>query len=184
MKERPILPEYTIKPEKVDLPTATYLREEMHRRGFPVEINVKGSPDQWEAIRFSDPGPPEVECFLSYSDKRDSLNVSVSVDAPHQAAELQMVLVDLLLQELGGQADNLKTRERYTAQEFSEKLKHLHETKPGPRDLIWIGFSWAVVLLALLILILKPQTRGLAAMLLLASLASAGGLTYAHYRSK
>ncbi|HUO57496.1 MAG TPA: hypothetical protein VMV05_04900 [bacterium] len=178
------MPEYAIKPEKVEAPTATHLSEEMHRRGFAVEMNIKGSPDQWEAIRFSEPGPPEVECFLSYSDKRDALNVSVSVDSPPQAAELQMVLVDLLLSELGGQVDNLKTRERYTAQEFSEKLKHLHGAKPGPKDLVWIVFSWAVVLLAVLILVLKPQTRGLAAMLLLASLASAGGLTYAHFHSK
>jgi len=176
------LPEYVITPEKKDLPSGPFLMEEMHRRGFPLEINVKGGAEKWDAIRFYEPGPPEVECFLSLDDDNGRLNVSVSVDSPPHAFDMQMILVELLLQEVGGQVDNLTTRERLTLKEVSAKIRSHHRSKAGPMDFIWIGFSWAVVVLAMLAYVFEPQARGLILVLLFFSLVSAGGLTYSHFK--
>ena len=176
------MPEYVISPEKKEMPSGPFLMEEMHRRGFPLEINVKGGADKWDAIRFYEPGPPEIECFLSLDDENGRLNVSVSVDSPPHAFEMQMFLVELLLQQVGGQADNMTTRERLTLKEATAKIRSLHRGKAGPKDLVWIGFSWAVVALALLAYAFAPQSRGLVLVLLTLSLASAAGLTYSHFK--
>ena len=156
--------------------------DELHRRGFPVEINIKGSADNWDAIRFYEPGPPEIECFLSYSEEDNFYNISVSTDSPHQAMELQMFLVDLLLQKLGGQADNTATRERFTPEQFAAKLKAHHGSSSDKKEIFWIGFSWIVVVLGVLIYFFSPQSRSLAPFIVVFSLLSAGGLTYSHFK--
>lgn len=176
------MPEYVIKPEKKELPAGPYLMEELHHRGFPVEINVKGSAAKWDAIRFYEPGPPEIECFLSFSEENGTYSASVSDDSPYQAIELQMFLVDLLLKEVGGRADNSATRERFTPQEFTAKLRAHHGSSNDKRELFWIGFSWVVVVLGVLIYFFSPQSRSLAPFIVFFSLLSAGGLTYSHFK--
>jgi len=176
------LPEYIIKPGKKELPAGPYLLDELHRRGFPVEINIKGPADHWDAIRFYEPGPPEIECFLSFEEEEGVYNVSVPTDSPHQAVDLQMFLVDLLLKDLGGQADNTATRERFTPQQFSVKLKDHHASTGGSKDLFWIVFSWLVVSLGILVFFFSPQSRSLVPFIILFSLLSAVGLTYAHFK--
>ena len=176
------MPNYVISPDQNSLPEGPYLMEQLHRRGFPVEINVKGPAQSWNEIRFYEPGPPELECFLSVNEKNGSLNVSVSNDSPLEARELQIFLVDLLLQELGGQADNTDTRERFTSKEFAEKIKHHFGSTHKTKDLLWIVFSWAVFAAGIAIYFFAPQFHGLVSIVLVLSLLSAAGLTYSHYK--
>src|ERR1019366_42146 len=155
------MPHFVISPDKENLPEGPHLMDQLHRRGFPVEINVKGTAKSWNEIRFYEPGPPELECLLSFNEKNGNLKVSVSNDASLEARDLQIYLVDLLLKELGGQADNTDTRERYTPKEFAEKLKRHYSSTRNSHDLLWIVFSWAVVVAGIAIYIFSPQFHGL-----------------------
>src|SRR5258708_2833755 len=176
------MPHYVISPDQKELPTGPHLMEKLHHLGFPVEINVKGSAQNWNEINFYEPGPPEVECLLSFGEKDGNLRVSVSNDAPLEARELKIFLVDLLLKELGGQADNTETRERYTAEEFAKKIKSHYGLNREVQDLIWIIFSSAVVATAIAACFFSPQNRGLVSVVVILSFLSATGLTYSHYK--
>lgn len=176
--------EYVVTPHQKNLPSGPSLLEELHRRGYPVEINLKGAAEKWELIRFFDPGPPEMECLVTYDATHGRFNVSVHADAPPQATELQMNLVDLLLKELGGQTDNSTTRERYSAKQFAAYLQKLHGTSGKAKDMIWLAFSWGVVFLGtLLYFSLPPSMKPVDVVVVFLSLLSAGGLTYSHFKA-
>jgi len=177
------LPEYIVTPESTQLPPAPALLEDLHRRGFSVEIALKGTADQWEAVRFLDPGPPHVECNLS-RDANGRLTITTPSDAPHEALDLQAHLVGLLLDELGGQADNTHTRERFNREEFARKLKHHHAPKGGMKELAWIAFSWAVVLAAaFLYFSVPPHLKPVDLVVVFISFLSAAGFTYTHFKA-
>ncbi len=175
--------EYIITPEKNDLPTAPALLEELHRRGLPVEITVKGTADKWESVRFLEPGPPEIKCTLGYNETKGVFSVSMPTNSPHQALELQLCLVDVLLRELGGQADNVETRERYSPQQFTAKLREFQGLSGSSNDLFWILFSWGVVVLAVIIYFRVPKFHPLVLIIALLSLASAIGQTLPKLKS-
>ncbi len=175
--------EYILTPEKKLQPSAFELLEELHRRGIPVEVHLKGQDREWENIRFSEPGPPEIECLLSYDPDKEVYSALVSRDAPAAAAELQVFLVDILLRTLGGQADNRTTQERFTPEQFALKIKQHHNRRAGLKELIWIGFSWAVVALALGIYSVVPShLRQLVLLILVLSSLSALLQTYSHFK--
>jgi len=175
--------EYILTPEMKQQPSAFELLEELHRRGIRVEIHLKGEDRNWESIRFSEPGPPEVECFLSRDADKETYSVFVSQDSPAAATELQVVLVNALLQLLGGQVDNLATRERFTPAQFALKIQQHHNPRAELKELLWIGFSWAVVLLALAIYFIVPShLRQLVMLILILSFLSALLQTYSHFR--
>jgi len=176
--------EYVLTPEKNEQPSGLQLLEELHRRGFPVEIHVKGEDRKWEAIRFSEPGPPEVECILSYDAEAGLYTAFVSQDAPPSAVELQVFLVDSLLRELGGRADNTNTRERFTPEQFAEKIRHHHGPARKLGDYLWIGFSWLVVLLAsLMYFIIAPNLQHLVLVILFLAFLSAVLQTVTHIKN-
>jgi hypothetical protein len=176
--------EYIVTPDKKDLPSGPSLLEELHRRGYPVEINVKGTAEKWEMIRFFDPGPPEMECLITHDAPNGRFSVSVSTDAPPQATELQMNLVDIMLRQLGGQTDNSTTRERYSAKQFTTHLKKLHGTSDKAKDIVWLGFSWGIVVLGILLYFsLPPSMKPVDVVVVFLSLLSAGGLTYSHFKA-
>lgn len=175
--------EYILTPEKKLQPSAFELLEELHRRGIPVEIHLKGQDREWENIRFSEPGPPEIECLLSYDPGKEAYSVLVSRDAPAAATELQVFLVDALLQSLGGQADNLSTQERFTPEQFALKIRQHHDRRAALKELSWIVFSWAVVALALAIYFVVPShLRQLVMLILVFSFLSALLQTYSHFK--
>ncbi len=177
--------EYVLTPEKKDQPQGTQLMEDLHRRGFPVEINLKGPDQGWDSIRFYEAGPPEVECLLAYDREKGRYKISVSRDASAQTHELQLFLVDSLLRELGGQVDNTSTLERFTPSQFSVKLRTLHNPMRKMKDLVWIGFSWAVVVAGLMAFFSKSgQSRGVVGLVLVFALISAVGLTYSHFKNE
>lgn len=176
--------EYILTPEKKIQPSAFELMEELHRRGIPVEIHLKGQDRQWDEIRFAEPGPPEVECFLSFDPDKGLYNVAVPHDSPPSATELQVFLVDTLLQTLGGQADNKTTLERFTPRQFALKVQQHHNPSAKSKELFWIVFSWAVVALALgVYFVVASHLRQLVALVLILSFLSAALQTYSHFKN-
>lgn len=176
--------EYVITPDKDARPSGHYLMEELHRRGLPVEMNVKGTAEEWDSIRFYEAGPPEIECFLSHEPSNSQLNISISVDSSLEARDLQMFLVDILMKKVGGRVDHTGTRERCTAEEFAKKVKSIHGSAAGEADLPWIVFSWAMVAISLLGYCVLPRFNHWALAAVALSLASALGLTIPKFRSK
>jgi hypothetical protein len=178
------MPEFILTPESKTLPSVPSLLDQIHEMGFPVEINVKGQPDHWEDLRFHEPGPPEVECLLSYDGGQGRYTFYVSSDAPPKAYDLQLHLVELLLKNLGGRVDNKLTRERYTSSEFMKKMARHRAAQNNPWDLFWLVFSWAVVLFALFLFFsLHPGLRAYVVTILLLALVSAVGLTLARLKN-
>ncbi|HJT24130.1 MAG TPA: hypothetical protein VJ873_06105 [bacterium] len=175
--------EYLLTPEKNQQPSAFELMEELHRRSVPVEIHLKGQDKEWESIRFFESGPPEIECYLFFDGEKGTYSTTVSQDAPRAAVELQVYLVDTLLQTLGGQVDNLNTRERFTPQQFALKVKHHHDPSAEKKELVWIAFSWGVVLLALMVYFMVPShLQQLVIVILVLSFLSAALQTYSHFQ--
>jgi hypothetical protein len=176
--------EYVLTPESQTQPLGTRLMEELHRRGFPVEINLKGTDEGWESIRFYEAGPPELECQLAYDEEAGRYKISVSRDASPQAHDLQLILVDSLLQTLGGQVDNTSTLERFTPAQFAAKLKAPHSPMGKTKDWIWIGFSWSVVVAGFIALFAgSGQSRMMVGLVLAFASLSAIGLTYSHFKN-
>jgi hypothetical protein len=176
--------EYVLTPESKLQPAGTRLMEELHRRGFPVEINLTGPDQGWESIRFYEAGPPELECLLAYESGTGRYKISVSPEASLPTYELQLFLVDSLLQILRGYVDNSTTLERFTPGQFTAKLK-THAAPGKLKDLAWLLFSWAVAASGLFVLLFLPAlARSLAIVVLIFSTLSASGLTYFHFKNR
>ncbi len=177
--------DYVFTPDEKTRPAGTRLMEDLHRRGFPVEINLTGPDREWESIRFYEAGPPELECLLTYDPEGGRYKISVSRDASPRSHELQLFLVDSLLQELGGQVDNKSTLERFTPSQFTAKLKAIHNPVGRVKDLVWIGFSWAVVAAGLTALFAgSRQSREMVVLVIIFASISALGLTYSHLKNE
>lgn len=174
--------EYIITPEKNFLPPAPRLMEELHRRGFPVEITLKGTAEEWQSVAFFEEGPPEVQCALTCDPQDGRFVVATASNASPQSLDLQLFLVELLLQEVGGQADNSETRERYDKKQMSNKIKRLHGLSTGA-DIFWIVFAWVIVLLGVLLYFsIDPGLRTMNLVILVISALGAVGLTYTHFK--
>ena len=176
--------EFHIKPDSKKIPSAPHLMEELHRVGVPVEINVKGKADQWDAVRFSEPGPPEIECFASFDPEDGTFTVSLPHDAPLAARELQLFITNEILKEVGGQVDNTTTREHFSAAQFAAMVRDHHLSKNDPWDRFWLVFSWAVVLFGLFLYFsLSSSLRTMDLTIVGLALISAIGLTFTKLRS-
>jgi hypothetical protein len=177
--------EYIVIPEKKELPSGTFLLEELHRRGLQVEINIKGSADRWDSIRFCEPGPPEIECVLYYDAQELRFNVSLEENLPAAAQELQIFIVEILLRELGGEAQEIATGKKYDDQSFKEKIKKLAPPPHDSKELFWLAFSWIMVLMgAALVFHLPDSERTLVIVVESLALFSALGLTLSKFNSK
>lgn len=175
--------EYLIKPDPGPKPLGTKLLEEIHRRGFPVEITLTGPDEDWSAIRFMDAGPPEAECLLSFEAGTNAYKVVISRDAPRSAVELQLYLVETLLQEVGGYADHTGTRERLDHGQFIAKLRAHAGDAPKTMDWVWLVFSWLVVVAALTAFLqVQGPNRWTVLVVMIFALVSAAGLTWSHFK--
>lgn len=175
--------EYVVTPETTVRPSGTELMEELHRQGFPVEIHVKGNAQLWESVRFLEPGPPEIQCVLSWDPGQKTYTASVSDSSP-EGRDLLLYAVDALLQRVGGRADNSSTRERFTAGQFKALLKVHRASSDGRKDLLWVVFAWGVVGLAFLAYFsVAPGLHDLVLIVSVLSFLSAAGLTYSHFKS-
>ena len=172
------MPDYVITPETNDPPAGTRLMEELHRKGFPVEITLKGPDGSWDSIKFFEEGR-EAECVLSRLGDSNNYKVSVSRDASHASLDLQLHLVEAMLREVGGVTDHAVTRERLDLKQFSLKLQAHHSGDRKATDWVWVAFAWAVALGALFAFtqVAGPNRWTVLVIALFASL-SAIGLTY------
>ncbi len=179
------MPEFILTPEKKTLPQAPSLLDQIHKLGFPVEINVKGKPENWESLRFYEPGPPEIECHVIYDAEEGRYVLQVSSDSPTEAYDLQLSLVEILLKNLGGQVDNRFTRERFSAAEFIKKMAHHRGSLSAHWDILWLVFSWAVVFFGIFLCFsVHPGMQGAVVSIVVLALISAAGLTYTRFKSK
>lgn len=177
--------EYILSPESRQQPSAFQLIEELHRRGYPVEIHLKGQDHQWESIQFSEPGSPEASCSLSFNSNTGRYTVSIPSNALAQAGDLQLSLVDSLLQTLGGHVDNTGTLERYTPEQFKARLRKFHSSSENHWDLLWIIFAWLVVVGGIVVYFSILDNRRYMVMVIIAlSFLSAAGLTYSHFKDE
>lgn len=171
--------EYILTPDKKEMPDGTRLLEELHHYGFPVEMHLKGTHFQWDAIRFNEPGPPEAECFLSFEPEKGDYSVSVPADSARNAEEIQLFLVKILLGEIGGSVLNTETMQRYNPAQFAKKIRKLHSNAVSVSDWFWMFFPWTVAVLAASTGLLgPPNLRMPARVLALIAALSAAGLTY------
>ncbi len=172
------MPDYLITPETNEPPAGTRLMEELHKKGFPVEITLNGPDGAWESIKFFEEGR-EAECILSRLADSNNYKISVTRDASPAALDLQLHLVEALLRAVGGIADHAVTRERLDYRQFSLKLQAHHSGEHKPSDWVWIAFAWAVALgsLVAFLQIAGPNRWTVLVVMVFASL-SALGLTY------
>lgn len=193
--------EYLVTPHKKGLPSGHHLLEELHRRGLPATLDLKGTDTKWEAILFSEPGPPPMECFLEHSPSQGNFKISLPKDTPQEAEEMKIALADILLRELGGHVQDTSSNERLDLAGFLEKTKthtaaHMtkssssskspsSKTKLGTTDVLWILFAWALAAAGLEVYLAMPQyqhpiTLGVAGLALLSAL----GLTFSRNPQK
>jgi hypothetical protein len=163
--------EYIVKPNKKGLPSGHFLLEELHRRGLPAALDLKGTDAKWDAILFSEPGPPEMGCFLQFEASQGVFKITLPKDSPAEAQELQVALADILLRELGGKVHDTSTNDHHDLETFIQKTKKFsHPAKQGlgkvaggrtsqtqGRESFWMVLSWGSVLLGLWIYFSIPR---------------------------
>ena len=193
--------EYLITPHKKGLPSGHHLLEELHRRGLPATLDLKGTDTKWEAILFSEPGPPPMECFLEHDPAQGNFKIGLPKDTPKEAEEMKIALADILLRELGGHVQDTSTNERHDLAGFLEKTKthtaaHMTQSssstksvsskaKLGTAEVLWILFAWGLAAAALTVYFTMPQhqhtiTLGVAGLAFLSAL----GLTFSRRSSE
>jgi hypothetical protein len=127
------------------IPTAPSLLNALHQRGFSVEINLNGPPDNWDTIRFFQEGPTELECFLIHDEEAGTLSLSIPENYPARSQDLLDHLCDLLLESTGGQ---VLQGEKGSALSFSEFRKSHPALKISSRASFkwaWPLFAWGLV---------------------------------------
>jgi hypothetical protein len=176
--------EYILSPESRQQPSAFQLIEELHRRGYPVEIHLNGEDHKWESIQFSEAGSPDTTCSLTFNSTTGRYTISIASNALAQAGDLQLSLVDSLLQSVGGHVDNTGTLERYTPEQFKAKLRRSNPSAGRGWDLFWVFFAWAVVIGGLVVYFsIEDNRRYMVMMIIALSSLSAAGLTYSHIKN-
>jgi hypothetical protein len=192
--------EYVITPDKKEIPSSYLLSEELHRRALTVEMEVHGTNTKWENIYFFDPANPGTQCFLERNLHSLVYKISLAAESTHESEELQTTLVEIILHEVGGKVFNPTSKESYDLAEFrkqSGKTGSVTEfnnvsyssliparSLPPLKEILWIGFSWAFVLLGFYFYRHVPQPRKIL-MLVACGLAlmSAVGITFSSLQS-
>jgi len=192
--------DYIITPDKKESPSSHLLSEELHRRALSVEMEVKGTNYKWESIYFHDPITPETHCFVERNLHSLVYKISLTPESTHESEELQNALVEIILHETGGKVYNPATKESHDLKSFRDQSKDSEfgfegttdssskrskTSSPPIEEILWIIFSWALVLFGVYVYQNAPQPRKvfvLAACVL--ALISASGITFAKIKSK
>ncbi len=192
--------EYVITPEKKEIPSSHLLTEELHRRSLAVEMEVHGANyKEWENIYFFDPANAGTRCFLERNLHSLIYKISLSAEPTHESEELQTTLVDIILYEVGGKVFDPAAKKSYSLEEFRAQSggtglvmesNNSSTSSPATRfllpiqDMLWIGFSWALILIGFYFYRHAPQSKKI---LMLAAcglaLISAGGITFSSFQS-
>jgi hypothetical protein len=179
--------EYILRPNQKGLPPPQDLLDDLARRGWNVDLNLKGHADSWEAIRFFRPGPPEeVECFLLHDPETHVFTLSLPALPAHGARELQYRVLESLLKRLGGIVEEVSNRKRRTLTQheltvWGSKYRPfpLNLLQGDPGEVFWRLFPWAVAVAATLYSLFGPPEKRLPALVLAAlALLSSVGLLY------
>jgi hypothetical protein len=174
--------EYILQPNQKQPPSPQDLLNDLSRKGWTVEMNLKGSPEAWEAIRFFRPGPPEeVECFLMHDPETSFFTVSLPDMPAHGAPELQFRVLESLIDRLDGKVIDSSTHRALTKAEWNDWASRynplpLRLFQGSPRDVFWRLFPPAVTVAGITCSIYGPVDKRLPALGLafLALLATAG----------
>lgn len=192
--------EYVITPHKKEIPTSHLLSEELHRRALAVEMEVHGSNyKEWESIYFFDPANSGTRCFVERNLHSLIYKITLAAEPTQESEELQTTLVEIILHETGGKVFDPDAKKSYDLDEFralSGGSGVVMESKIAPMaspsarslpsvpEMLWMGFSWLLVLLGFYFYLHAPQSRKI---LMLAAcglaLISAGGITFSSFQS-
>jgi hypothetical protein len=194
--------DYIITPDKNELPSSYMLAEELHRRALAVEMKVKGTNYQWESINFFDPLLPQMQCFLEKDSQNHIYKISIPAESTQGSSELQAALAEILLHEIGGNIYDPVLKESFDLKTFKNRSKETHlknniettsalllnkpdSSLPPFKDMLWIVFSWALVLLGVYFYRHALPSRKLFMFIACAlALISAGGITFSATQSK
>jgi hypothetical protein len=183
--------EYQVRPSRKQVPPAQDLLEGLHRRGWKVEINLKGEGGSaWETLRFFRPGPPEeVECFLLHDAAKNLYTVSLPAMPANGAPALQYHVVMTLVDLLGGSVEEAGSGRTLTLAELDAWGARFHPLwsrllKADPKHLGWALTAWAVAAAGLLYSAFGDPERRLAVLLLagIPAFLAAVGLTFFSHR--
>ena len=141
------MPEYRITPRLQDFPAPADLLRKLEDRGFTLEVNLHGSLEHWNTLRFYREDPAEMECSL-IRDGGD-LTVSTPEDSLLSSRELALELAGILLKDLGGSLEDAATKERWTAAGFLKKKQAPTGSPRRAGGLGWLLFSWGLAAAAL-----------------------------------
>lgn len=193
--------EYVITPEKKEIPSSHLLTEELHRRALAVEMEIHGANyKEWESIYFFDPANAGTRCFVERNLHSLIYKVTLAAEPTHESEELQTTLVEIILHEVGGKVFDPAAKKSYSLEEFrgqsgrtglvmesnnSSFSSPATRSLPPFQEMLWIGFSWALVLIGFYFYRHAPQPRKIL-MLVACGLAliSAGGITFSSTQSK
>jgi len=175
------LPEYVVYPSHKTAPTPEFILAELHRRHWEVELNVQGGGRNWEGIRFTQEGPPEIECFVLHDFKYNRFHISLPEEHSEKARDLQLHVVDVLLKTLGGDAEDLATHRRFNAPEFGTHM--LFRKRPflafEIKALGWPLFAWLTAGFGVGVALFgRAEARIPALVLTLVAALCAAGLTF------
>jgi hypothetical protein len=127
------------------IPSAPSLLNALHQRGFSVEINLNGPPDNWDTIRFYQESPTELECFLIRDEEAGTLSLSIPEDSSNRAQDLLDHLCDLLLESTGGQAIQGEKDAALSFPEFRKSHPALKAAARASFQWAWPAFAWGLV---------------------------------------
>jgi hypothetical protein len=137
--------EFKIIPLQKELPDPAVLLRRLHEKGFSVEITLNGFARDWGALRFYQDGPTDVECFLVRNEETGSFTASIGENAPPRSRELLLHLVEILLRETRGTAEDPETGKTLGAAQFKQAHPEFSKSAPSKTLWVWPAFAWALV---------------------------------------
>ncbi|MGH7738605.1 MAG: hypothetical protein ACREL1_00515 [bacterium] len=170
--------EYRITPQEEKPPTPADLLSGLQSRGFIVELNLNGPPDNWGALRFYLDGPADVECFLIRDEETKVLTASIPAESSARARELLTHLSDLLLEAVGGSLEDPEKGLTWTLPGFRAVHPELKAVPRRSFKAAWPVFAWTLAAISVAAYFNLPDNLHVLSQAVLAlTLVSAIGLT-------
>jgi hypothetical protein len=197
-----ILADYIITPDKKEIPSSYFLSEELHRRALAVEMEVHGTNYKWQRICFYEPAAPKIQCFAEFDALSVTYRIFLAPESNQESEEMRHALVEIILHETGGKVYDAEAGESYDFKAFinrgaksgsevnSENPSASYSDKPArslppTREILWIAFSWFLVLLGFCFFRLAaPPHKMFVLGACILALISAGGITFSKSKTK
>jgi hypothetical protein len=192
--------DYIITPDKKEIPSSYLLSEELHRRALAMEMEVRGTNYKWESIYFYDPLAPATQCFVERNLHSMVYKVTLTPESTQESVELQTALVEIILHEVGGKVFDPESQNSSDLKSFRNQSKESDlgfdfnelsdsagskSSLPPLTEMLWIAFSWALVLLgAYCYQHALPSRKIFILVAGILALISAAGITFSKIRTK